>query len=304
MFRAVVRDFIDLVGADRPVSDYTKSDAVKFMDALTCLPANWTKDRRLRALSIGDAAAEAKLKGLPVQSAQSIRKKMALIKAIFADAKDRYEHVDITFPTRTLPKRGAANDARDPFTDQELKTLLGSAPPGHLYWLTWLGLCTGARLNELAQLTDQHVRQHDDISYICFDESLRLKTPACVRSIPLHGKLIELGFLDYIASQKGLLFPGITQHSSGRFSDALSKAFRRHLEALGIKRPKLSFHSLRHNFADRFKVDASREVETRERLLGHDVPGVAGRYGSNYKAESNDLTLLAKRAAIIEILKF
>jgi integrase len=159
-------------------------------------------------------------------------------------------------------------------------------------------------LNELAQLTDQHIREHDDVSYICFDESMRLKTPACVRSIPVHGKLIELGFLDYVASRKGRLFPGITQHSSGRFSDAPSKAFRRHLEALGIKRPKLSFHSLRHNFADRFKIDASREVETRERLLGHDVPGVAGRYGSNYKAEANDLTLLANRAAIIEVLKF
>jgi hypothetical protein len=141
MFRAVIRDFIDLVGADRPVSDYTKSDAVKFMDALTCLPANWTKDRRLRVLAIGDAAAEAKSKGLPAQSAQSIRKKMALIKAIFADAKDRYEDVDITYPTRALPKRAAANEARDPFTDHERKTLLESTPPGHLYWLTWLGLC-------------------------------------------------------------------------------------------------------------------------------------------------------------------
>ena len=132
MFRAVVRDFIALVGADKPVSDYAKSDAIQFMDALACLPANWTKDRRLRVLSIGDAAAEAKLKGLPVQSAQSIRKKMALIKAIFADAKDRYEHVDITFPTRTLPKRAAANEARDPFTDQELKTLLGRPRPADL----------------------------------------------------------------------------------------------------------------------------------------------------------------------------
>ena len=56
---------------------------------------------------------------------------MALIKTVFADAKDRYEDMDITFPTRTLPKRGAANEARDPFTDQELKTLLGSTPPGH-----------------------------------------------------------------------------------------------------------------------------------------------------------------------------
>jgi integrase len=304
MFRAVVRDFIALAGADKPMSDYTKSDGFKFVDSMVRLPANWTKDRKLRSLAIGDAASEAKSMGLVGQSAQSIRKKVSLIKSVFADAKDRYDTVHITFPTRGLPKAGAANEARDPFTQRELTTLLESTLPGHLHWLTWAGLCTGARLNELAQLTVDHIHHHGGIPYIHFDESMRLKTSACVRSVPLHSKLVELGFLDYVNSCSGPLFPGVTQHSSGRYSDALSKAFRRHLEALGIKRPKLSFHSLRHTFADRFKVAAPREAEARERLMGHDVPGVAGRYGGSYKAEASDMELLEKRAAVIEQLRF
>jgi integrase len=304
MFRAVVRDFIALAGANKPVSGYTKAHGLKFIDSMVALPANWTKDRKLRTLAIGDAASEAKSMGLVGQSAQSIRKKVSLIKSVFADAKDRYDGVHITFPTRGLPKAGAANEARDPFTQRELTTLLASTLPGHLHWLTWTGLCTGARLNELAQLTVDHIHHHGGIAYIYFDESMRLKTSACVRSVPLHSKLLELGFLEYVHSCNGPLFPGITQHSSGRFSDALSKAFRRHLEALGIKRPKLSFHSLRHTFAARFKSAAPRDVETRERLMGHDVPGVAGRYGGCYKTEASDMDLLETRAPIVETLRF
>ena len=197
-----------------------------------------------------------------------------------------------------------ANEQRDPFTQAELSKLLASNIPGHLNWLTWLGLYTGARLNELAQLTTKHIHKHGNTHYIQFAADMRLKSLSCIRSVPIHKKLIEIGFLDYVSKQTGPLFPGITQHSSGRFSHALSKAFGRHLQLIGIKRRKLSFHSLRHTFADRFKVDAPSEVETREQLLGHAVSGVAGRYGGDYLSEASDMRLLAHRARVLQKLKF
>jgi integrase len=274
------------------------------VDALLCLPANWRKDRKLRHLDIAAAAKAAGDRGLPRQSAESIRKKIRLISALFADANERHGGVSITFPTKGLPKRVRANEQRDPFTEVELSRLLASNIPGHLNWLTWLGLYTGARLNELAQLTTNHIHNHGDLYYIKFDRDLRLKSGSCVRSVPIHKKLVEQGFLGYVSKQSSLLFPGITQHSSGRFSDALSKAFGRHLRAIGLKRRKLSFHSLRHTFAERFKVAAPSEVETRERLLGHAVTGVAGRYGGDYLAEASDMKLLAHRASIMDGIKF
>jgi integrase len=233
----------------------------------------------------------------------SIRKKISLIAAVFSDAKERFDNVSITFPTRGLPKSAAANQQRDPFTSNELAKLLSSELPGHLYWLTWLGLCTGARLNELAQLRSSHIQSHGQLHFIHFSTAMRLKSPACVRAVPLHPKLISLGFLEYVA-KRDALFPGIAQHSSGRLSDAPSKAFRRHLESIGLKRSKLSFHSLRHVFAARFKVAAPTEAETRERLLGHSVPGVAGRYGGSYEAEACDMKLLEHRARVLELLTF
>ena len=76
--------------------------------------------------------------------------------------------------------------------------LLASVLPGHLHWLTWLGLYTGARLNELCQLTTAHVRQHGTVHYLYFSPELRLKTgedESCIRSVPIHAELAKLGFL-------------------------------------------------------------------------------------------------------------
>lgn len=122
--------------------------------------------------------------------------------------------------------------------------------------------------------------------------------------MPLHDELVRKGFLDYVAKCDGPLFPGIPQHRTGRYSDAPSKAFSRHLTTIGIKRPKLSFHSLRHNFSAALKRYRPRDVETRERLLGHADSSVAGRYGNDYGAEALDMVLLEERAKVLQSIKF
>ena len=188
--------------------------------------------------------------------------------------------------------------------------LLGSLHlelPSHLYWLTQLGLYTGARLNELCQLKKSLIRRHGEIHYIYFSPDLRLKTGSknsCVRAVPIHAHLIELGSLDYVSSCSDALFPGLPQHKSGRFSDGPSKAFTRFLRAIGIKRSKLSFHSLRHTFVAALKRGAPSDGETRERLVGHALHGLAGRYGDSYRAEAQDMTLLAERAKVLGKAKF
>jgi hypothetical protein len=103
LIAAVVRDFIALAGGDKRISAYTKSDAVAFIDGLLCLPANWRKDKKLRHLDIAAAAKTAKESGVSRQSAESIRKKVALITAVFADANDRLRRGD-----NYVPDQGSA----------------------------------------------------------------------------------------------------------------------------------------------------------------------------------------------------
>ena len=117
-----------------------------------------------------------------------------------------------------------------------------------------------------------------------------------MRAVPLHSELIRRGFLEHVEGCADLLFPDIPKHKTGRYSDAPSKAFSYHLKLIKLKRPKLSFHSLRHTFAATFSRHAPRDSETRERILGHTIPGVAGRYGGSYDAEANGMALRPKGA--------
>lgn len=309
--RAVIRDFCTVAG-DKSVTDYTREDARAFKEVLLVLPANWMKRRELRGLGILDAAKKADSLGLQKQRAKSIQLKRASLRAIFAFAYANYDGVFNPFEDKAgwAVADSSASDQRDAFSENELQTLLRSALPGDLYWLTWLGLCTGARLNELCQLTTDHIVCTPP-EHIHFSPELRLKTGplmSCVRKIPIHPKLLSLGFLDYVKDcQRNVgkkLFPDLPKHRTGRYSDAPSKAFSRHLKKLGIKRPKLSFHSLRHSFAAEFKRTAPRDIEARERLMGHHVPGVAGRYGGSYEAEAADFVLLHDRARIVPLLQF
>ncbi len=305
--RATVRDLIAIVG-DKPVTDYGPADATAFEAAMMALPPNWMKKRQLRGLSITKAAEKAKALRLPRQSAKNIRKKWSVLWSLL-DQAAIVHFIKNPFVAKALivDDHVPANRRKDLFNPDELTALLASDLPGHLYWLTWLGLYTGARLNELCQLTSGHVRLHGAIHNLYFSPELRLKTgeqESCIRSVPVHTKLRELGFLDYVGKCKGRLFPGLTQHKSGRYSDAPSKAFTRHLREIGIKRDKLSFNSLRHTFIGRLKTLAPADVETRERLVGHATKGVAGIYGGSYEAEANDMILLKHRAKVVERLQF
>ena len=162
-------------------------------------------------------------------------------------------------------------------------------------------------MNELCQLTKVHVRRHDGIHYLYFSPELRLKTrekKSCIRSVPIHSELIRRGFLDFVAGCSVSLFPGLSPHKTGRLSHEPSKAFSRHLRDIGIKRPKLSFKSLRKTFSDRLMKLAPRDFETRERLVGHATKGVSAHYRGRYEAEANDMDLLVSRVPVIELLKF
>ncbi|WP_260432044.1 DUF6538 domain-containing protein [Pseudomonas aeruginosa] len=76
------------------------------------------------------------------------------------------------------------------------------------FWLPLVGYFTGARTNEIAQLDTADIREID--GYPCFDfcpdapgafEAKRVKTEEA-RQVPIHPQLIELGFLDYVESQR------------------------------------------------------------------------------------------------------
>jgi integrase len=174
-------------------------------------------------------------------------------------------------------KRGARHTRRDLFTRDDLKQIF-SAPwfatgRGELtkagtyreflpsyYWLPLLGLFTGARINELCQLSLTDIRQTDSgVWYLDInegdEESLKkVKNASSLRRVPLHPLLIHCGLIQWRDRLKAeghtRLFPEFTHDAAKGYSKAAVKWFSSFLSRLGWERNgRKVFHSFRHTLA-------------------------------------------------------
>jgi integrase len=157
-------------------------------------------------------------------------------------------------------------------------------------WLIWLGAYSGARLNELAGLRIADVQEDRGVLYLDLIDhpGRRLKTPAAVRKVPVHPKLMAIGFAEYLEHVAGqeYLFPGLPPAGpDGKRSWLASKAFTRHRRKLGLGRPGIVFHSLRNTVATVLHNAGVPEVEAAA-LLGHTVPTMSyGLYSGGLSLE-------------------
>lgn len=200
-----------------------------------------------------------------------------------------------------VKQRVKASTQRGRFSDAELSILLGSeeypAKEHKLpcrYWLPYLGLYTGARLNELCQLYLDDFVTVNGIDCIYIREGRpdqRLKSLSSERLIPIHSELKRIGLLDYIAQKKAdgseRLFPELGWNDNHGYSKAPSKWFNRYITGLGLKcdPERKDFHSFRHTVADHLKQQGVPESLVGG-LLGHTTGGITfGRYGKNWEPQ-------------------
>jgi integrase len=164
--------------------------------------------------------------------------------------------------------REAKGTGWSPFSSDELTKLVPSKPGDPLAWSILIALYSGMRLNEVAGLQAQDVREEQGVWIFDVRDNAnrRLKTHAATR---LHSKLIAAGLLDYVKTlPAGPLFkltPGGPDAKPGKY---LGERFMRYRRALGINRPRVSFHSTRKNFASALDR-AGVPVADASALLGH-----------------------------------
>jgi integrase len=176
---------------------------------------------------------------------------------------------------------------RESFDIAELRKLFGSpiftakarpkAGRGEAaYWLPLLALFTGCRRGELAALTAADLKDIGGHVMLTFVEDREagktLKTRNSQRAVPVHPKLRELGFLDYVETRRAdgataWLFPLVAPDRPGAV-EGWTKWFGRHIRALGLVDKSKVFHSLRHNFIDALR-GAGVDEELRMALFGH-----------------------------------
>jgi integrase len=311
-YRAAIALFVDIVG-DKPLSTLAVIDQNRFEDTIGKIPANRSKIAVARGLSIDDMISLDVAK-LSAQSAKNNAQrtnnflKWAFRREGRKPPFDLMGNVRITARLKTVQRRA--------FTDDELRNLFnattyvqGRQQSPYMYWLPLIGLHSGMRINEIAQLALADIGLHDGI--LCFhvtddggeDDDLegrrakRVKTHAGRRIVPVHDALVTLGLLDYVQTVRqgshSVLFPELIGGRDGP-GQAASKQFARYCDRVGLNDPALVFHSFRHGAIGRMRT-AGIAKELSMVVVGH-TPGddVHDSYGDI----KNDFSIADRKRAI------
>ncbi|WP_084360626.1 site-specific integrase [Hydrogenophaga palleronii] len=148
------------------------------------------------------------------------------------------------------------------------------------YWLPLLGLFTGARIGELCQLYLDDVRCEEGVWFIDINQrsvDKSLKNEWSKRHVPLHPKLVELGFVGWCDHLRKAgykrVFPELSWNPTNRYAKEPIRAMSQFLEKLGMPRDGTKvFHSFRHGVNDLLQKRSSMPDIMRKRMMGHE-PG-------------------------------
>jgi integrase len=198
-----------------------------------------------------------------------------------------------------VAQRKVEREKRLPFSTDQLNALfrspvyaLGERPQGGAgeaaYWLPVAAMWTGARLEELGQLTVDDVKTEDGHPVIVISDrgEGKVKTASSRRRVPIAPTLVDLGFLryvEYIRGQRGAggrLFPALRSDRQGTLTGNWSKWHGRYLrETVGITDKRVVFHSHRHGFKAACRA-AGIEEAIHDNLTGHASASIGRSYGA------------------------
>lgn len=140
------------------------------------------------------------------------------------------------------------------------------------------------------------VRQHHGVWILHVtpegSQDKSVKTDGSARVVPLHSRLVKLGFLDYYArmvEREKQLFPELKPDARGHYSRTPSRSFAGYFSR--------NFHSFRHSAADAFRRGGYMD-ETFGSLLGHTKATTTGIYGVLPQG------VLSERQKIIEAISY
>ena len=215
-----------------------------------------------------------------------------------------------------IKQKKSARDERDRYSEKELKVIFSKQNYLHYtnvetgryanYWVPLIAVFTGMRVNEIASLYLDNVRQiggnHRGKRW-CIDvleetnrPNKRLKNLSSRRIVPIHDTILELGFIDYLNLIKKVpvgennlertrVFEELT-YQDGTYARSISRFWNyRYLPLLGLKKTTLNLHSLRHTLIDNLK-QIGVEPHFINELVGHSQGNISlDRYGEGYNPD-------------------
>lgn len=300
-FLSVVLEYF---GQERPMAEITQHDASELKKVVQALPMNRKTKPETRDLLLLDAI---KVEGVQKVSVETVNNHLAMFFRFWSWA-ERHGHAPLKlFEGMKVAKAKRTTGGRKAYTKVQTAKLFveltenctGLVKKDDHKWGALLGLYTGARLNEIAQLEYDDIGEDSGIWFLNItdegDNKKRVKANASRREVPIHSKLIQLGFLDWVASKENTprLFMEFSYYQKDGYGRNLGRWFNgTFLTGLGMKEPGLVFHSLRHTMVDRLS-DADVPEPLYQDVIGHERQGVTQQV---YNKRGH--TLAQKRGAI------
>lgn len=342
--RLAVRLFKELIG-DKPICTIKKGDLYEFLDKLAAYPDSRLLTGELKKASAAVVLQKVKsgeLKLAPMH-AKTANKHINGLSTIlqFAERRRDVEAVD----TKGVKVEFEDDeDAGRPFTTAELNRIFslplfagcagddvedGIFKPGPVkirddrFWIPLVLLFTGARSSEIvglmmADVVTAHAVPH--INIVPNAARPNLKNKHSRRMVPIHSRLIQMGFLDFVQLRRDRgderLFPMAeqTDYRDGATGEVVSRSLsaslimrqfnRTHLKHADAKADRGSTKCFRNTFEQESTSKITSD-EIRQRLTGRKVVSTARIYTDNIPYDPDHrATLLERLKSDIECITY
>jgi integrase len=297
--RHIFKLALSIIG-DRDVQSLTRSDFLRYRDILVQLTPNFEKKKEYQGKSPEEIIKITKDKGLKSLSTKTINKNVLGMSTLMSwcvrqDLVDKNYASELGIKDKTKP-----SERRKPFDDEDLQKLFASpvytssipANAPEKFFVPLVALFSGARLNEICSLYVKDIRTVDGVPCIDINDDTddkQVKTDSSPRLVPIHPKLIEVGFMDYVESlrqrEEARLWPNLNYTKGNGYGGAFGKWFGRYCKEHVTQDTKKVFHSFRHTVANCLK-QTGVDYKRIEAILGHkDESMSTGYYAEAYETK-------------------
>jgi integrase len=268
----------EIVGEDIDIKTLSRADLIVCLEILKKIPSNRNKLKPYKGKAVTELLAM-DISEEALLSTASVKHHMELLSTLFKFAV-RHDYLTKNYAEGLSPRiTSNASDERQVYDREDLQRIVDytfrkEREPSRK-WIPIIAMHTGMRLEECCQLYKRDIQQTDGVwcVNVTSSDDQKTKTDAGVRKVPIHSKLIELGFLKYVeALTHERLWPELKRGRDG-YSDSFGKWYQRLNRGYVTSNRKKVFHSFRHTVVTAL-VYGDVQDSTIKEIVGHSNVGV------------------------------
>ena len=244
---------------DKDISTINYDDLIEFRTSLLCIPDNVQKffDVNATFAEIIEGTEEQDLKTL---SNNTINKTILRVNQ-YLTYMCKIKYMDGN--DLTIPKYPDDSKEREAYTYEEIQKIKEVVEDiEEDKFITNIAIYQGMRLKEITQLTKNDIIQNNGMYCIDINRNNEktTKTRKSVRLIPIHDKLLEVGFLNFVQSKQD--GENLFSIDNLKFTKYYGKKYK------DLINEEKTFYSLRHSFVNEL-IQNNQKTEHIQAFVGH-----------------------------------